>query len=66
MSDLRQTLEDRTAELESVKKKANRDTAINNGVQEPSVKSSKGESSNATQEITGLKCVCTVRSVSLD
>ncbi|KAL1673859.1 hypothetical protein EV122DRAFT_293840 [Schizophyllum commune] len=55
VSDLRQTLEDRTAELESVKKKANRDTAINNGVQEPSAKSSKGESSNATQEITGLK-----------
>ncbi|KAL1742069.1 hypothetical protein HDZ31DRAFT_84391 [Schizophyllum fasciatum] len=55
VSDLRQTLEDRSAELESVKKKANRDVAINNGVQESPAKSSKAESSNAREEITGLK-----------
>ncbi|KAH0589374.1 hypothetical protein H2248_005132 [Termitomyces sp. 'cryptogamus'] len=60
MSALLQSLDDTTKELETIRKKQNRDVTINNGLQEtlrpvPASPSSKCDVSTAKEEITGLK-----------
>ncbi|KAG6865848.1 hypothetical protein C0991_011180 [Blastosporella zonata] len=60
LNALLQSLDDTTKELETLRKKHNRDASINNGLQEalrpmPSSPSSKYEVSAAREEITGLK-----------
>lgn len=61
--ELRQSLDERSTELESLKKKLNRDLPINNTLQElktsPSTPQSpsKYDLSTAREEITGLKLV---------
>lgn len=60
MSALLQSLDDTTKELETLRKKQNRDVTINNGLQEalrsvPPSPSSKYDASAAKEEITGLK-----------
>ncbi|KAJ6593784.1 hypothetical protein B0H19DRAFT_916405 [Mycena capillaripes] len=53
---LRQALAAQSAEVEALKKKTNRDTALNNGIQSPQSPSvSKHDLSVAREEITGLK-----------
>ncbi|KAJ7045398.1 hypothetical protein C8F04DRAFT_1388040 [Mycena alexandri] len=54
---LRESLAAQAAEVESLKKKANRDIALNNGIQQPpqSPAVSKHDLSAAKEEITGLK-----------
>ena len=60
MSALLQSLDETTKELETLRKKQNRDVTINNGLQEtlrpvlPSP-SSKYDTTTAKEEITGLK-----------
>ncbi|KAG6862208.1 hypothetical protein C0995_002138 [Termitomyces sp. Mi166 len=60
MSALLQSLDDTTKELETLRKKQNRDVTINNGLQEalrpvPPSPSSRYDASAAKEEITGLK-----------
>ncbi|KAG6813321.1 hypothetical protein H0H92_012134 [Tricholoma furcatifolium] len=62
ISALSQSLDDTTKELETLRKKHNRDASINNGLQEPtsramtsSPSSAKHDSSAAKEEIMGLK-----------
>ncbi|KAG6868926.1 hypothetical protein C0993_007700 [Termitomyces sp. T159_Od127] len=60
MNALLQSLDDTTKELETLRKKQNRDVTINNGLQEalrtvPPAPSSKNDASAAKEEITGLK-----------
>ncbi|KAJ7188425.1 hypothetical protein C8R46DRAFT_1054731 [Mycena filopes] len=50
---LREAVAAQAAEVESLKKKTNRDVALNNGIQSPTV--SKHDLSAAKEEITGLK-----------
>jgi phage host-nuclease inhibitor protein Gam len=52
---LRQALATQSAEVDALQKKSNRDIAVNNGIQSPSV--SKHDLSVAREEITGLKWV---------
>ncbi|KAJ6475245.1 hypothetical protein C8R47DRAFT_1142759 [Mycena vitilis] len=53
VENLRQALAAQAAEVEALKKKPNRETAVNNGMQSP--QSSKHDLSAAREEITGLK-----------
>ncbi|KAF7321415.1 hypothetical protein MKEN_00662000 [Mycena kentingensis (nom. inval.)] len=56
--NLRQTLAAQTAEIESLKKKANRDVGFNNGIAAPSSPlPSKHDLSAAREEIKGLKLI---------
>lgn len=55
---LRQALAAQSTEVDAMKKKANRDMALNNGIQSPHSPSvSKHDLSAAKEEITGLKWV---------
>lgn len=65
-SELRAALDERSADVDSLKKKINRDMPINAALQEPlrnshssspQSPSSKYDLASARDEITGLKCV---------
>ncbi|KAF9481560.1 hypothetical protein BDN70DRAFT_876224 [Pholiota conissans] len=55
LSDLKQTLDAKTAELEAARKKTNRDAAVTSSAVELTRSSSKSDSSAAREEVAGLK-----------
>lgn len=58
VEDLQRVLEDRSIELDSLKKKANRELGVHNGIQSPfkSNAAPQSPSKHDLEEITGLKC----------
>jgi CAP-Gly domain-containing linker protein 1 len=50
-----QTIDDRTSEIEMLRKKVNREVSLSNGILEPKAHSPKSESSANREEVAGLK-----------
>jgi CAP-Gly domain-containing linker protein 1 len=52
-----QTVDDRTSEMETLRKKVNREVSLSNGILESKGLSPKSESSTNREEVAGLKYV---------
>jgi len=50
-----QTIDDRTSEIETLRKKANREVSLSNGILESKSHSPKSESCANREEVAGLK-----------
>jgi hypothetical protein len=58
VSNLMQTVNDRTSETEMLRKRVNREVSLSNGIMESKALSPKSESSANREEVAGLKYVC--------